>query len=199
VPFVESTTPAQNPSISLTSTPNAVAQNPDAASCQWSHQLVVRETSGFQVQLTSLKQGTIDLTSTLQSLFGTTRLGPWSTLRGNLCLNSAATIGTRNYTLAGASEIGLTVSSAVSVTYSGAPAGAAAVLATSPAALTLPIDGSTQSSLASIALSTGGPADWTASVSGAHGSRSRQHREAAAESSTCRRWVRGFPMAFIRP
>jgi uncharacterized protein (TIGR03437 family) len=168
VPFVESTTPAQNPSISLTSTPTAVAQNPGAASCQWSHQLVVRETSGFQVQLTSLKQGTSDLTSTMQTLFGTTRLGPWSTLRGNICMNSAATAGTRSYALAGVSEIGLTVSSAVSVTYSAAPAIAPGALTTTPTALTLPIDGSTQSSLASVAINMdGGVADWTASVSGA--------------------------------
>src|SRR4029077_9439598 len=60
------------------------------------------------------------------------------------------------------------VSATVSVTYTGPPAGTPAALTVSPAALTLPIDGATQSSLASGALDfTGGSGDWTASVSGA--------------------------------
>ncbi len=54
------------------------------------------------------------------------------------------------------------------MTYSGPPAAALPVFSVSPASLTLPIDGATQSSLSSVALrfASGSP-DWVASVSGA--------------------------------
>ncbi len=168
VPFVESPYPAPTTAITLTSSPTAVAQNPQApASCQWAGELIVRETGGYLVQLTSLKSGSTDLSGSLQTLFGTTRLGPFGTLRGTLCLGGSVT-GARTYTVSGLSELGNTVTGTVTVTYSVAPSAAPSAMAVSPASLTLPIDGATQSSLANVALSfAGGSPDWTASVSGA--------------------------------
>jgi uncharacterized protein (TIGR03437 family) len=166
VPFVDSPTPTQIPSISLASSPAAVTQNPQAdPACQWSSQLVVRENAGFLVQLSSLKQGSSNLSSTLQSLFGTTRLAPWGSLRGTLCLGGTTAPGARTYTISGLSELGTTVTATVSVTYSGAAASALPQFAVSPQSLTLPIDGAQQSSLANIAVSfLGGSPAWTASV-----------------------------------
>uniref|UniRef100_Q01UW2 Peptidase S8 and S53, subtilisin, kexin, sedolisin n=1 Tax=Solibacter usitatus (strain Ellin6076) TaxID=234267 RepID=Q01UW2_SOLUE len=166
VPFVDSPTATQIPSISLASAPTAVTQNPQASStCQWSSQLVVRENAGFLVQLSSLKQGTTDLSNSLQALFGTTRLAPWGSLRGTLCLGGTTAPGARTYTLAGLSELGTTVTATVSVTYSGAAASAPAAFGVTPQALTLPIDGAQQSSLANLAVAfLGGSPAWTASV-----------------------------------
>ena len=168
MPFVESPFPSQTPAIALTSSPTAVTQNPQAAStCQWASELVLRETGGFLVQLSSLKSGTTDLSSSLQTLFGTTRLGPFGTLRGTLCLGGSVS-GARIYTVAGTSELGTTVTTTATVTYSGPPSATPPALTASPASLTLPIDGATQSSLASVALNfAGGSPDWTVSVSGA--------------------------------
>jgi uncharacterized protein (TIGR03437 family) len=120
------------------------------------------------MQLSSLKQGNTDLSSSMQALFGTTRLGPWGSLSGTICLGSNTTPGTRTYTVAGVSEVGISLSQSVSVTYSGPPAATPAAFSVSPSALTLPIDGSTQSSLAAIALKfANGSPDWTVSIAGA--------------------------------
>jgi uncharacterized protein (TIGR03437 family) len=168
VPFLDSPLPLLGPAIVLTSSPTTVAQNPQAdPSCQWSSQFVVRETGGYQVTLSSLRSGSNDLSGSIQTLFGTTRLAPYGTLRGAFCL-SGSVVGMRNFTLAGTSEIGLTVSSTVSVTYAAAPTAAPPAFTVAPARLTMPVDGPTQSSVMSLALTfASGSPDWSATIGGA--------------------------------
>jgi uncharacterized protein (TIGR03437 family) len=145
------------PGISLVSSPGNVVLNPKADSaCQWSHQLVVRETGGFLTQLTTLRQGTTSLTSSIQQLFGTTRLAPFGTLTANICLPGGAA-GSRTYTIAGTTESGATVSASVTVTFAGAAA--------SPATLTVKSDLVTLTEAASTAtLPVQSTAAWTVSV-----------------------------------
>jgi uncharacterized protein (TIGR03437 family) len=124
------------PGVALVSAPTNVVLNPNADSaCQWSHQLVVRETGGFLTQITSLRQGTTDLSANIQQLFGTTRLAPYGSLTANICLPGGAT---RNlfYTITGSSDTAVTVSANVTVSYAGA-ATPATSLAVTPASLTL--------------------------------------------------------------
>ena len=62
-------------------------QNPKAdPSCQFSHRLIVQETGGFLMQVTALRQGSTDLSGSLQQLFGTAHLAPFGTLQGTICL-----------------------------------------------------------------------------------------------------------------
>jgi uncharacterized protein (TIGR03437 family) len=111
VPFVAATGPVLAPAMTLTFTPSTVTQDTSAdPSCQWAQQVTVQETGGFQVQLTSFVVAGTNLTSKIQSLFGTTRLAPHGTLRATVCFDSATIAGTKAYTLIGLSEIGAQVS-----------------------------------------------------------------------------------------
>ena len=72
-------------------------QNPKAdPACQFTHRLIVQETGGFLMQITALRQGTTDLSASLQQLFGTAHLAPFGTLQGDICLNSATTPGSQD-------------------------------------------------------------------------------------------------------
>ena len=88
--------------MALRSAPATVLQNPKAdPACQFTHRLIVQETGGFLMQITALRQGTTDLSASLQQLFGTAHLAPFGTLQGDICLNSATTLGAKTYTITG--------------------------------------------------------------------------------------------------
>jgi uncharacterized protein (TIGR03437 family) len=124
------------PAISLVSAPTSVMLNPKADSaCQWSHQLVVRETGGYLTQISSLRQGSTDLSANIQQLFGTTRLAPYGSLSANICLAGGAS-QSLTYTIGGTAETGASVSANVTVSFAGA-SNAPAPLAVTPASLTL--------------------------------------------------------------
>src|SRR5262249_47896602 len=122
--------------ITLASSLSSVALNPGAApACQWSHQLVVRETGGYLTQLTALRQNSTDLSANLQQLFGTTRLAPFGSLSATICTPSG-TQGNRTYTISGSAETGLTVSATATVNFTAASSSPAPVTVT-PASVTL--------------------------------------------------------------
>lgn len=145
------------PAVALVSAPTNVVLNPTADSaCQWSHQLVVRETGGFLTQLTGLRQGATDLSASLQQLFGTTRLAPFGSLTATICL-PAGPAGNKTYTITGTSESNATVTANVTVSFAGAAA-SPTPLAVAPASLTLTEANAT----ATLQVQT--TALWTASV-----------------------------------
>jgi hypothetical protein len=122
--FVPSNARALTPSITLTVTPSSVVPNPANPSCQWSQQIRVQENSGFLTNLSAftVTAGTsaTSLTSQVQQIFGTTRLGPYSTLYGTLCWDSRSITPAKTFLLSGVGEIG-GVSSSAAATYQTAP------------------------------------------------------------------------------
>jgi hypothetical protein len=126
--------------MALRSAPATVLQNPKAEpACQFTHRLIVQETGGFLMQITALRQGTTDLSASLQQLFGTTHLAPFGTLQGDICLNSATSLGAKTYTITGiSSELGNTVTATFSVTLAAASA-APAAMTVAPQTVTLAV------------------------------------------------------------
>jgi uncharacterized protein (TIGR03437 family) len=122
------------PGMTLVSSLTSVAMNPQAdPSCQWSHQLVLHETGGFAVQLSSISPASA---GSIQQLFGTTRLAPFGSLTANVCLPGSAGTGTRTYQIGGTSDTAVTLTASVSVAYAAA-ATSPATFAAAPAFLTL--------------------------------------------------------------
>jgi uncharacterized protein (TIGR03437 family) len=165
VPFLDTLYPGASTGITLRSTTSTVLQNPKAdPSCQFSHRLIVQETGGFLMQITALRQGSTDLSSSLQGLFGTAHLAPYGTLQGNICLSSSTTLGAKTYTVTGISELGNTVTATVSVTLAAA-AGAPVAMAIEPATVTLAVADAFRSAATDVALTfASGTPKWMATT-----------------------------------
>ena len=64
VPFLDALYPGASTGMALRSAPATVLQNPKAdPACQFSHRLILQETGGFLMQITTLRQGTTDLSA----------------------------------------------------------------------------------------------------------------------------------------
>ena len=166
VPFLDAIYSGASTGMALRSAPATVFQNPKAdPACQFTHRLIVQETGGFLMQITALRQGTTDLSASLQQLFGTTHLAPFGTLQGDICLNRAASLGTKTYTITGiSSEIGNTVTATLDVTLAAASAAPAAITV-DPQSVTLAVADAFRSAATDVGLTfTGGAPQWTASV-----------------------------------
>src|ERR1019366_4656299 len=121
VPFLDAIYPGASTGMALSSAPSTVLQNPKAdPACQFAHRLILQETGGFLMQITSLRQGATDLSAGLQQLFGTAHLAPYGTLQGDICLSSTTALGAKTYTISGISEIGTGVTATLSVTLAAA-------------------------------------------------------------------------------
>jgi uncharacterized protein (TIGR03437 family) len=171
VPFVGPLGAGLNPAVVLTATPSAVQQNPQAdPSCAWSHQLTVQEQTGYLVQITALTAGTTDLSSRIQSLFGTTRLAPHGALTATVCWSSLS--DSRSYQITGTAETGRTVTASVTVTFKPqAPSPAAFTVDTDEVALRISPVSAVGRATASVKLqfSSGSPA-WSVRVLPSSGS-----------------------------
>ena len=166
VPFVDAIYPGASTGMALRSTPSTVVQNPKAdPSCQFTHRLILQETGGFLMQITTLKQGTTDLSTSLQQLFGTAHLAPYGTLQGDICLSSTTALGTKTYTVSGISEIGTTVTTTLNVTLAAASA-APVAMTVAPQTVTLAVGDAFRSAATDIALSFAGTSITTAPLSG---------------------------------
>ncbi len=116
VPFLGPAGPQVFPAITLVTTPSSVQQDPQAAAdCQWSHALTVTETGGFSVLLTGLTAGSVNLTSRLQQIFGTTRLAPYGSLSGTVCWDTPAS--SRTYEIAGSPETGASLTASATTQF----------------------------------------------------------------------------------
>jgi uncharacterized protein (TIGR03437 family) len=165
VPFVGPAEPVRGPGITLTLTPSTMQQNPQAAAgCQWSQQVTVQETGGFQTTLTGFALGVDLLTGSLPEYFGTTRLAPYGMLTGTVCYASAASASLSTYTLTGVSEIGTTVSASAVATFAAAST-APTSFAVSTSTVSIPLANGTPAGSASVDLKFGaGSPAWTATV-----------------------------------
>jgi uncharacterized protein (TIGR03437 family) len=165
VPFVDALYPGASTGMALGSVPATVVQNPKAdPTCQFAHHLILQETGGFLMEIVSLKRGATDLSSSIQQLFGTAHLAPYGTLQGDICLKSTTALGAKTYTVSGFSEIGTSVTAALSVTLAAASASPVS-MTVAPPTVTLAVADAFRSAPADVALTFGGAApQWTASV-----------------------------------
>ena len=175
VPFLSRSGATVAPAISLTTATPTVPQNLQAdPGCQWSQQVSVQEQGGYLTLLTALVAGGKDITSQIQSIFGATRLAPYGLLQGNVCFSGVSPQLAELVELTGLSDSGAfmgTVIGLATSTLEAAPA--------SPTAFSSPAPGTTISlsvadssgtvAPAAIPVSfSGGPSQWTATVSPAN-------------------------------
>jgi len=156
-------------SLQLSASSSTIYQDPGAdASCQWAQAVSISEIGGYGVQLTRFTLGTNDLTSRLQTLFGTTRLAPFGTLQGTVCVPSTmATAGqTMSYSLRGTADIGSVVTASLLASFR-APVDGPVKLAVSQTAINLRAATAADSAEAKLAIQLPGNAQtWTASIAG---------------------------------
>jgi uncharacterized protein (TIGR03437 family) len=164
VTFAGTSAPGLAPSMTLASTPTTVLQDPtQLPACQWSHQLIVQEQAGFEVQLIGLFSTSANFSSQMQQLFGTTQLAPYGMLRANICRSGVSGLAD-TYTLSGTSEVGTFVRSSVSVSFSAAMAGAD-TFTVSPTEVNLSAPDGSRPLNSTVDLNlTSGTTNWTAQV-----------------------------------
>jgi uncharacterized protein (TIGR03437 family) len=78
--------PSQN-QYSFTAAPLTVTQNAADPACQFPLFLSIDDSGGYMNVFTGLWAGTVDMSSQIVPVFGTTRLQAWGSIQGTLCLN----------------------------------------------------------------------------------------------------------------
>ena len=163
--FVGPAGPQIAPSVTLTAAPATVQQNTAAdPGCQWSQQITLQEQSGYLVTLSTLSGGGASFTSSLQQIFGTTRLAPFGSIHGTVCFSGATQPGNKTYTLLGSAETGATVTATATTTFAAPPATPIGFKATRGATT---FSGRNASSTVDLAF-TGGSPQWSVAVSPAN-------------------------------
>jgi uncharacterized protein (TIGR03437 family) len=164
VTFAGTTAPGLAPAMTLASTPaTALQDSTQPPACQWSHQLIVQEQSGFEVQLIGLFSSGANFSSQIQQLFGTTQLAPYGMLRANICRSGVSGVAD-TYTLSGTSEVGTFVRSSLAVSFSATVAGAD-TFTVSPTGVNLSAPDGSQSASSAVNLNfTSGTPNWTVQV-----------------------------------
>ncbi|MGO9968103.1 MAG: protease pro-enzyme activation domain-containing protein [Bryobacteraceae bacterium] len=145
---------------SFTATPLTVTQNPANASCPFAVQLSLDNTGGYWNLIDNLYAGTVDMSSQIAPIFGTTRLQAWASLQGTLCQSGIAPPATE-YVYA-IRDDGL--SQQVQVNLAAAPAKPTSIVP-SPTAITLAASSLSQTVQATLAVGIGDSTQtWTAAV-----------------------------------
>ncbi len=165
VPFVDAIYPGPSTGMTLQSVPFTVLQNPKAdPGCQFAHRLILQETGGFLIEIATLRQGSTDISSQIQQIFGTAHLAPYGTLQGDICLSASTALGAKTYTVSGITELGNTVTATLSVTMAAASTAPVAMTVV-PQTVTLGVADAFRSAATDVALSLAGDsAQWTVSV-----------------------------------
>jgi uncharacterized protein (TIGR03437 family) len=164
VPFLGPAGPTRQPGITLTVSPSVMQQNTHAdPSCQWSQQLTVQETGGYQTTLITLAEGLKSLTNNLPQYFGTERVAPWGMLTGTVCYATASTPSVASYTLLAASETGDLLSASATASFASASASATTFAVSAPALSIQPGGDAGGSATVDLRFGAGSPA-WTATL-----------------------------------
>ena len=147
--------------ITPTLVPLTMTQDPNAdPSCQWSQQLFLDETAGYNSSVTSLALGAMNISTRIPAIFGTTRLQAWGGLAGTLCW-SGVTPGTSSTVQVGMSS-GL--SQTLQVNFAG-PVANPVKITTSSGNISLSAPDGKTTARASLAVSLSDTTQtWTASV-----------------------------------
>ncbi len=117
-------------------TPLVVQQNPAAPpSCQWQQQVHFDETSGNPMQMVLLYQGSVNISSQIPAIFGTSRMAPLGSMTGTLCWTNPV-IPSTDVVFAEFSVNGVLTSDVIHIGFTG-PAPTPVQLSVSPASVTL--------------------------------------------------------------
>ncbi len=145
---------------SFTATPLTVTQNAANAACPFAVQLNLDNTGGYWDLIENLYAGTVDISSQIAPIFGTTRIQSWASLQGTLC-QSGITPPATEYVYA-VRDDGL--SQQVQVNFAPAPA-KPTTITPSPASITLTALSVSQTAQATLAVGIGDSTQpWTATV-----------------------------------
>ena len=156
--------PQVSASISLTSAPGTVRQNPAAAAnCQWYQNLFLQESSGHAVYITRVLAGGYDLTPNLSTFFPSASLPALGYLIGAICWSGLTVPSNLSYEIDGIDDGGFPVLTTLSVPFEG-PGTKPGSLSVSPAALSLTIPDSSQATTATVTANVPAGQQWTASV-----------------------------------
>ena len=121
----------------LWANPLAMQQNTSApAGCQWSQQITLDETTGYAQRIIAMTRGSVDISTTIASVFGTTRLAPFGSLQGTICWSNVTPPATDLLFIETEDDFGDLIFQEVNVTFAGPPA-APVTLSAAPAAITL--------------------------------------------------------------
>ena len=123
----------------LWATPLTIQQNPAAATnclLAAARSRSMRTTVSTNSHVIALLKGSVDISNTIASVFGTTRLAPWGSLQGTVCWNPASTPSSDLLEVILADDFGDEIAQEVNVNFSG-PAGSAVQLSASPASVAL--------------------------------------------------------------
>ena len=157
-------TMAVAPSIALSVTPGTIVQDPANSSCPWQQQIIIQEQGGNYVDLTNFALGTLDLSASIPTIFGTVQLAPFHSLQGIYCRSDAQPRESQVFELAGVTELNQDVQASATATYQG-PSTGTATMSVSPASVTLTLPNSTSFDSSTIAVNfSGGAPDWTFSI-----------------------------------
>ena len=123
------------PNFLLTAAPLTMERNPSASpACQWSQQLSLDETGGFQYGISRLFAGNQEISDRIPAIFGTDRLAAWGSVQGTLCWSDVAVPATNDLYIQLQDEFGRTLSQDVIVSFA-PPAASPPPLAVSPSSV----------------------------------------------------------------
>ena len=117
--------------------PLTIQQNTaPGAACPWQQQMILDETTGYSQEVISLFRGSVDISSTIPQVFGTTRLNAWGSIQGTICWTPEAPPATDQLFVETMDDFGDLITQTVNVNFAGPPA-SAIQLSASPSSVTL--------------------------------------------------------------
>ena len=126
-----------NINFTLWSNPLTIQQNTAIQiNCPWSQQLIIDESGGYEMHLVGLQQGTVDISSQIPTIFGTSRLAPYGSIQGNLCWTNVNSPGTDSVVVVMADDSGREFFDTLRVNFAG-PSNNGVQLSAAPAQVTL--------------------------------------------------------------
>jgi uncharacterized protein (TIGR03437 family) len=149
----------------LSANPLTMTQNTvQTAPCQWSQLITLDETGGFAFQVVGLVTGSIDISTQIPSIFGTTRLAPYGSIQGTLCWNGITAPASNAVFIELTDQSGDLFSTQLTVSFAGQGSNPTALSAT-PSSLALQQVVLSTSASSSLAVGlTDKTQSWTASV-----------------------------------
>jgi hypothetical protein len=151
-------------SMVLSSQPDVVRQNPNAAStCQWYQNLALQEQNGRSVHLTRFLAAGYDLSSNIQQWFGSTTLPALGSLLAGVCWRQITPPYTVSYEIDGTDDAGNKIVATLSALFKG-PATNPGPLSLSQDSVSLSVANSSQSTSSNITVNVNTGQQWAASV-----------------------------------
>ncbi len=121
----------------ISAIPLVMQRNPAApANCQWSQRITIDNTFGVRQYILQLFQGNRNISTSIPTMFGTTRLEAWSSASGTMCWSDITAPDTTTLTFVLSEDNGSTFQQDLFVAFNG-PAITPGTLSAAPAAVTI--------------------------------------------------------------